>query len=163
MQINLPYWAVPLTERAKEISAFVTPDGAYQYRVMPFGMRNSQATFVCLMNKCITDISGVDAYVDDMIIYSDTEEEHLETIRKVFQRLREARLTVNLDKSEFCSAEVKYLGHVIGHVKIKPIEAKTAAIAEYPRPTNNRSLRRFLGMANYYRRYCKNLAEIAAP
>lgn len=86
------YWAVPLTEKAKEISAFVTPDGAYQYKVMPFGMRNSQATFVHLMNKCISNISGADAYIDDMVIYSDTEE-HLETIRKVFQRLRETRLT----------------------------------------------------------------------
>lgn len=152
------YWAVLLTERDKEISAFVTPDGAYQYRVMPFGMWNSQATFVRLMNKYISNTSGVDAYIDD-----DTEEEHLEMIRKVMQWLREARLTVNLDKSEFCSAKVNYLGHVIGHGKIKRIEAKMAAIAEYPRPTNSRRLRRFLGMANYYSRYCKNLAEIATP
>ena len=62
------YWAVPLTERAKWISAFVTSEGAYQYRVIPFGMRNYQATFVRLMNKCLARISGVDAYIDDIVI-----------------------------------------------------------------------------------------------
>lgn len=82
------------------------------------------------MNKCISNISGADAYIDDMVIYSDTEEKHLESIRKVFQRLRETRMTVNLDKSDFCFAKVKYLVHVIGQESVRPIEAKTAAISD---------------------------------
>lgn len=145
------YWAVPLTERAKQISAFVTPEGTYQYRVMPFGMRNSQATFVRLMNACLAGIANVDTYIDDIVIYNDTWAEHVETIRKVFQRLRSARLTINLVKSEFCQAEVKYLGHVVGHGRITPLKAKTQEIETYPAPKNVRSLRRFLGMAGYYK------------
>ena len=66
------YLCVPLTERAKEISAFVTPDGLYQYKVMPFGMKNSQATFQSLMNMCLKDLEGVEVYVDDIVIFSDT-------------------------------------------------------------------------------------------
>ena len=157
------YWAVPLTERAKQISAFVTPEGAYQYRVMPYGMRNSQATFVRMMSSCLADISGVDTYIDDIVIYSDTWVEHVKKVREVFQRLRLANLTINLAKSEFCHAEVKYLGHIVGHGKVAPIEAKIEAINKYQAPRTRREVRRFLGLAGYYRRFCKNYASITAP
>ena len=104
------YWCVPLTERAKEISAFVTPDGLYQYKVMPFGMKNSQATFQRLMNICLKDLEGVEVYVDDIVIFSDTWEEHLKRLEQVLFRLKEANLTVNLSKSDFVKAKVVYLG-----------------------------------------------------
>ena len=157
------YWCVPLTERAKEISAFVTPDGLYNYRVMPFGMKNSQATFQRMMNQCLGDLDGVGIYVDDIVIYSDTWEEHMARLCQVFDRLEEARLTVNLSKSEFCQAKVVYLGHVVGCVEVSPVDAKVQAIVRYPAPTSLRGLRRFLGMAGYYRKFCKNFADVALP
>ena len=157
------YWAVPLTEKAKAISAFVIPGGTYQYRVMPFGMKNSQATFMRLMSKCLAGLEGVDAYIDDIVIYHNTWENHLETLRKVFEKLEVANLTINLAKSEFGAATVKYLGHMVGYGSVKPSEAKTQDIQKFPIPRNVRELRRFLGMAGYYRRFCKDFSGKAAP
>ena len=89
------FWQIPLTDRAKEISAFVTPDGLYQYKVMPFGMRNSPATFQRLVNNLIFNLDGCKAYIDDAIIFSEELEQHLQTIRTFFDSLSDARLTVN--------------------------------------------------------------------
>ena len=93
------FWQVPLTERAKEILAFVTPSGLYQYKVMPFGMKNSPATFQRLINNIIAGLDGCDAYIDDLIIASESWEEHMRIIRELFERLSKARLTLNLPKS----------------------------------------------------------------
>ena len=157
------YWCVPMSQRAKEISAFVTPDSLYQYKVMPYGMKNSQATFQRMMNNCLRDLPGVEIYVDDIVVYSDTWEEHMFRLDKIFDRLKQANLTVNLSKSDFGKAQVVYLGHVIGHGQVTHIEAKVKNILEYPIPANKRSLMRFLGMAGYYRKFCKNFSEVAVP
>ena len=92
-------WQIPSTERAKEISAFVIRKGFYQYKVMPFGMKNSPATFQRLINRLIADIDVCEACIDDVIIYSNSWETHLQIMRKFFQRLSEANLTINLVKS----------------------------------------------------------------
>ena len=157
------FWQVPLTDRAKEISAFVTPYGLYQYKVMPFGMKNSPASFQRLINKVIADLEGCEAYIDDVIIYSDTWEEHLRIIYEFFNRLSRAKLTINLSKSEFCQAQVTYLGHVVGQGQVKPLTTKVEAIANFPQPESKRQLMRFLGMAGYYRRFCPNFAAVAEP
>ena len=102
------FYQVPLTERAKELSAFVTPSGLYQYKVMAFGMKNSPATFQRLINSVTSGIDGFGAYIDDAIIYSDTWEEHLSTIRQFYDRLSDAKLTINLSKSEFACATVTF-------------------------------------------------------
>ena len=81
------FWQVALTERAKEISAFVTPDGLFQYKVMPFGMKNSPATFQRLINQVISGLTGCDAYIDDVIVYSETWSEHVEIMCKLFEKL----------------------------------------------------------------------------
>ena len=97
---------MPLTERAKEISAFVTTGGLYQYCVMPFGMKLSQATFQRMMNECLRDLDGVETYVDDIVVYSDTWTDHISRLCQMFDRLKQANLNVNLSKSEFCQAKV---------------------------------------------------------
>ena len=112
------FYQVPLTECAKELSAFVTPSGLYQYKVMAFGMKNSPAIFQRLINSVTSGIDGCDAYIDDAIIYSDTWEEHLSTIRQFYDRLSDAKLTINLSKSEFACATVTFLGHVVGQGQI---------------------------------------------
>ena len=128
------FWQIPLTERAKEFSAFVTPDGLYHYKVMPFGMKNSPATFQRLINTIIAGIEHCDAYIDDAIIYSDEWNHHLGTIKAFFDKLSEAKLTINLAKSEFCHATLTFLGHVVGHGQVKPIEAKVEAISNFRCP-----------------------------
>ena len=91
----LRFWQIPLTNRAKEISAFVTPDGLYQYIVMPFGMKNSPVTFQRLVNSLISNLDGCKAYTEVAIIFSKEWEQHLQAIRTFFDRLSEAKLTVN--------------------------------------------------------------------
>ena len=90
------YWQVPLTDRAKEVSAFVTPEGLYHYTVMPLGMKNAPATFQRLVNELTRGIAGGSAYIDDIVIYSDTWSEHLQQIRTFFERVSDANLTINL-------------------------------------------------------------------
>ena len=98
------FWQIPLTNRAKEISAFVNPDKLYQYKVMPFGMKNSLATFQRLINTIITGLNNCKAYIDDAIIYSEEWDQQIKTIKEFFERLSKAKLTINLAKSEFCHA-----------------------------------------------------------
>ena len=157
------FWQIPLSERAKEISAFATPKGLYQYKVMPFGMKNAPATFQRLINRIIVDIDGCEAYIDDVIIFSDTWETHLQIMRKFFQRLREANLTINLLKSEFGCGHVTYLGHVVGQGRVKPINAKIEAISAFPQPSTRKQVMRFLGMAGYYRKFCANFSSVSEP
>ena len=157
------YWQVPLTQRAREISAFVTPSGLYQYKVMPFGMKNAPATFQRMVNKLVRDIDGCEGYIDDVVIFSDNWSDHIRQIKHFFQIMREAKLTINLMKSEFGKATVKYLGHIVGQGQVRPLDAKIQTIVKYPIPTSRKELARFLGMAGYYRNFCLNFSDIAAP
>ena len=157
------YWQVPLTQRAREISAFVTPSGLYQYKVMPFGMKNAPATFQRMVNKLVRDIDGCEGYIDDVVIFSDNWSDHIRQIERFFQIMREAKLTINLMKSEFGKATVKYLGHIVGQGRVRPLDAKIQTIAKFPIPTSRKELARFLGMAGYYRNFCLNFSDIAAP
>ena len=157
------YWQVPLSNRAKEISAFVTPDGLFQYKVMPFGMKNATATFQHLINGIISGLEGCSAYIDDVVVYSDTWSQHLTQVCALLCRLAEANLTVNLAKSEFGCAHIVFLGHVVGQGEIKPISAKLTAVANFPIPTNKRELMRFLRMTGYYQKFCQNFSCVASP
>ena len=157
------YWQIPLSGRAMEISAFATPDGLYQYKVMPFGMKNAPATFQRLINSLIADLENSSAYIDDIIVYSHDFMSHVKQIKALFRKLAQAGLTVNLNKSEFCHATVEYLGHVVGQGQVKPIAAKVEAIQVISPPNDRKQLMRFLGMAGYYRKFCANFSVIAAP
>ena len=151
---------MPLTDRAKEISAFVTPDGLFQYKVAAFRIKNSPATFQRLINNVIVGLDGCDAYIDDIIIYSDAQKDHLRIIRSFFERLTEAKLTINLAKSEFAHARVTYLGHVVGQSQVKPVDAKVKVISDFPRPESKKQFMRFLGMAGYYCKCCRNFSTV---
>lgn len=157
------FWQVPLTDRAREISAFVTPDGLFQYKVMPFGMKNSPMTFQRLVNKVVAGLPNCRVFIDDVILYSDTWDEQLTIMRGLFDRLSQAKLTINLAKSEFGCATVTYLGHVVGQGQVKPVDAKVSAISTFPVPNCKRQLKRFLGMAGFYRKFCPNFSTISEP
>lgn len=157
------YWQVPLTDRASEVSAFVTPDNLLQYTVMAFGMRNAQSTFQRLMHKVLSDVPNCEVYLDDIVIYSANWEEHLQVLNIVSGHLRDANLTLNLAKCEFAKAVVTYLGKRVGQGQVRPVEAKVSAIVNFPTPTTKRELRRFLGMVGYYRGFCRNFASVVAP
>ena len=98
-----------------------------------------------------------------MVIYSDNWSGHVCQIKRFFQILREAKLTINLIKSEFHKATVKYLGHIVGQGQVRPLDTKIQTIRKFPIPTSRKEHARFLGIAGYYRNFCLNISEIAAP
>ena len=157
------YWQIPLTERAKEISSFVVRDGFYRYLVCPFGMRNSGCTFQRFMNRVISRLDKTKVYVDDVIVYNQTWSDHVATIKALFERLREYKLTANLVKSDFAKVTVQFLGHMVGQGRVSPVHAKVQAVNEFPTPENKKSLMRFLGMCGYYRKFCKNFSDVVTP
>lgn len=118
------YWQVPLTSRASETSAFVTPDTFLQYTVMPFGLRNAPATFQRLMRSVLSGIEHCEAHLDDVVAYSSTWSEHLHTLSLIFSCLREASLTLNLAKCQFGKATVTFLGKQVGQGQVHPLAEK---------------------------------------
>ena len=135
------YWQVPQDDPSVPISAFVTPFGHFQWRYMAFGLRNAGATFSRLVSKLLHGLeSFCAAYLDDVVIYSDTWQEHLQNIKTVFDRIRQAKLTLNRRKCCFAAAEVDYLGHHVGLGKVQPKAQKVQALLEYPTPTSRKQL-----------------------
>ncbi len=140
----------------------MTPDDFMQYSVMAFGMRNAPSTFQRLMRIVLGGVENCEAYLDDIVIYSSSWEEHVISLREVFSRLAGASLTLNLAKCEFAKATVVYLGKIVGQGQVRPVDAKISAVMEFPAPKNKRDLRRFLGMAGYYRGFCRNFASVVS-
>ena len=152
-----------LSDNSKEISAFITPFGLYEYTVMPIGMCNAPSTFQHIVNLIIQGLEGIYAYLDDIIVTGDKWDEYLERLGMVLQRLQEACLTINLCKTFFCRTTLTYLGHIVGNGTIRHKAANVEAILKYPVPTSKKSLRRFLGMTSYYRKFCRNFSSVALP
>ena len=143
------YWQVPIQERDKEKTAFRTSSGQlYEFNQFPFGLCNWET---CLF------------YLDDIIVFSSTWEEHIIPLRQVFERLRPAKLKLGAEKCTFAAKEVSYLGHRITEEGLLPESALLAAIREIPPPKTATEVHSFLGLAGYYRRYVKNFAVIAGP
>ncbi|KAG1926184.1 gag-pol fusion protein [Pimephales promelas] len=113
---------------------------------MSFGLRNAPATFQRLMNRVVAGLEGCAVYLDDVIVFSETWEEHLVRLRALLTRLIEACLTVNLAKCEFAKATVRYLGKEVGQGKVRPLQAKVLAIQQFPSPSTKKELMRYLGM-----------------
>ena len=157
------YWQVPLDEESVPVSAFVTPFGHFQWRYMPFGLRNAPATFSRIVTKLL---SGLEcfcaAYLDDIIIFSNNWEEHLKHLRIVFSRIHKANLTLNKTKCQFAAAEVDYLGHHVGLGSVQPRTKKVEALLSFPRPENRKQLQAFLGLAGYYRKFVPHFAHLSA-
>lgn len=163
LDLNKGYWQIPLTDRAKTISSFITPQGLYSYTVLSFGLCNSAATFQRVINQVIRGLPGTAAYIDDLVVTAETREEHLARLRSLFERLAEAGLTLNLAKSKFTRGTVSYLGHIVGSGIVKPKTANIEAILHFPVPQSRRQVMQFLGMSGYYRRFCPNFSTVAAP
>ena len=155
------YWQVPMSKEDRPKTAFSTPKGLYQFKVMPFGLNGAQATFQRMMDGIIRGIEEFTAvYLDDIIIFSETWEQHRVHIREVMQRLRKSKLTAKPSKCQFGMTECTYLGHVVGNGKVKVDQLKVHAVENFPQPQNIRS---FLGLTGYYRRFIKDYARIATP
>eukprot|EP00745_Piridium_sociabile_P016607 TRINITY_DN2466_c0_g1_i7.p1 TRINITY_DN2466_c0_g1~~TRINITY_DN2466_c0_g1_i7.p1 ORF type:complete len:1403 (+),score=222.61 TRINITY_DN2466_c0_g1_i7:99-4307(+) len=165
IDLSKGYWQIPVTEEDRPKTAFSTPDGHFQWRVMPFGLCTSGAVFSRMMRKLLQPLESdeIDNFIDDILIASRDETQHLQALRSVLQRLRECSLTARPSKCELGFREINYLGHRVGAGKIYPDEEKMARIRDTQKPTTKRQLKGFLGLTGYYRRFIPRYAEIAYP
>nr|XP_021325913.1 uncharacterized protein LOC110438340 [Danio rerio] len=158
------YWQVPLSENAKPKTAFSTPSGHWQYRTLPFGLHGAPATFQRMMDIILRPHHAyAAAYLDDIVIHSETWEDHLDRLRRVLSELRRAGLTANPHKCHLALSEAKYLGFQVGRGLIQPQEKKVEAVRIAPRPVSKIQVRAFLGLAGYYRCFIPNFSSLAAP
>ncbi|KAM8953265.1 adhesion G protein-coupled receptor F5-like [Pelodytes ibericus] len=158
------YWQIPLAEDAIPKSAFVTPFGLYQFKVMPFGMKNAPATFQRMVDRLLDGSQEYAcAYLDDIAIFSNSWDEHLTHIGAILDRIREAGLTLKPSKCHVGMAEVQYLGYMVGSGQQKPEPAKIEAVAKWPTPRTKTQVLAFLGTAGYYRKFVPNYSALAKP
>ena len=159
------YWQVPLTDSAKEKTAFSTKFGLYQFNVMPFGLCNAPATFERLMERVLKGHIGNRClvYLDDIVIYGRTFQETLDNLDEVLTRLQSAGLQCKPAKCSLFRRELMYLGFIISGKSIRPDPSKISAVKKWPVPCNINDVRSFLGFANYHRRFIQDFARIANP
>ena len=144
-------------------TAFVTPWGLYEFNVMPFGLTNAPAIFQGAMDSLFKDLKFVSAYMDDIIVFSKTREDHVRHLQETLQILREAGFRAKASKCQWFQTTVRYVGHLISAEGVTAIPESAALVLQYGRPTNARDIRRFLGFVTYYSEYIEKLAEIAEP
>lgn len=146
-------------------TAFSTPFGHYEYTRMPFGLKNAPATFQRLINSVLKDhINKICVvYLDDILIFSTSLQEHIVNINKIFDKLRIANLKIQIDKCNFFSKETEYLGHLLTTEGVKPNPKKIADITQLKLPTTQKQIKSFLGITGYYRKFIKDYAKIAQP
>ena len=162
LDLRSRYYHIGLSESAKPKTAFVISGmGKYQFNRVPFGLAQAPAYFQTLINKVFTGFNFAMGYLDDIIIYSKSEEEHLIHLEKVFQRLQEAGLKLKLQKCSFFKKHIQYLGHLLSDKGIQPLPEKLESIAKMPRPKNQKEVKQFLGLAGYYRKFVPRFADIS--
>lgn len=146
-------------------TAFSVEGGHYEFLRMPFGLKTAPATFQRLMNNVLSDLINTIClvYLDDIIIFSTSLQEHTESLIKVFQRLKDVNLKIQLDKSEFMKRSTNFLGHVVTNEGIKPNPEKIICVQKFPLPKNQKEIKQFLGLAGYYRKFVKDYSKIARP
>ena len=163
LDLTRGYWQIPVAQGDRVKTAFSTPCGLIQFRVMPFGLQGAPATFQRLIDQVIHGVDFAAAYLDDLIVFCSTFEEHITHIRTIFERLRKAGLTVKAKKCEVGAAQCEYLGHVVGNGTVRPQESKLLAIKMFARPETKKEVRIFLGLTGYYRRFIGGYSSLAAP
>ena len=164
LDLKSGYWQVAMDEKDKEKTAFACHKGLFEFNVLPFDLSNAPAVFQELMSVVLQGCNDfATAYLDDIMVFSSTLEEHLEHLSIIFGKLRQHNLKLKLKKCYFLQLETNYLGFVISEEGIKPDEKKIEAIKSLPVPTCVREVRSFIGMCSYYRRFIPNFSQIAEP
>jgi hypothetical protein len=159
------YHQMRVAEEDVPKTAFRTRYGLYEFLVLPFGLTNAPGAFVTMMNRVLAPYLDqfVVVFIDDILIFSKSEDEHLQHLETVLRTLKEQQLYLKLSKCRFGLQEVEFLGHVVSAEGIKVDQAKTATVRDWPRPTCAQDVRQFLGLAGYYRKFVHRYSDITAP
>lgn len=159
------YHQILVRERDIEKTAFVSPAGLFEYVRMPFGLKNAPATFQRLINEILRDYINriCVVYLDDILIFSTSLEEHLISLEKIFKKLAEHNLKIQADKCSFLKKDTEFLGHILTKEGIKPNPSKVEDIKRVEIPKTEKQLKSFLGMTGFYRKFIKDYAKVAHP
>ena len=159
------YWQVPLDEKGQEAATFVTRSGQYSYTCLAMGLLNSAASLQRVLGDVMSGLQwkSVLIYLDDVIVFSTTIEQHIERLREVLERYRKANLKLNPKKCELLKREIKYLGFRVSGEGIAPDSFKTKAVSEWPVPRCLTDTKSFLGVTGYYRKHIADYAMVAKP
>jgi len=159
------YHLVRMREGDEWKTAFRTRYGLYEFLVMPFGLTNAPATFQDMIHHIFRDMIdlGLVTYIDDLLIYARTIEEHNKIVCEVLKRLQVNKLAVSPEKCEWRKEEVEFLGYLIGREGIKMSQEKVQAVLDWKSPASLVEVQQFLGFANFYRRFIENYSKVARP
>ena len=160
LDLTSAYWQIPIKEEHRQLLTFSTRSRRYRFKVLPYGITIAPGVFQEIINNLVMDIDGVVGYLDDIVIFSETMEQHLAQIRKVFERLRAVKIFVKPTKCRFLQEKVLYLGHVVSSEGISANPERVSAIINMPTPNSEKELRSFLGMVEYLKDYIPFRAEL---
>ncbi|MCG8048682.1 MAG: RNase H-like domain-containing protein, partial [Candidatus Thiodiazotropha endolucinida] len=166
LDLRSGYWQVEVEEEDKHLTAFTVGNlGFFECQRMAFGLTNAPASFQRLMERCMGDMNLKECliFLDDILIFSETFEDHLDRLEAVFSRLQQHGLKLKPSKCEFFKTSVSYLGHVVSQDGVETDPDKLKALTSWPVPQNVKQLRSFLGFTGYYRRFIKDYARLAKP
>lgn len=165
LDLKSAYWQVPVAEKDRHKTAFVTQNGLYEFNRMPFGLANAPSTFQRAMDLVLSGLSYIIClcYLDDVIVFGRNFQEHYDRLRTVLLRLRSHNLRVKLEKCTIAARQVSFLGHIVSQHGIKPDPAKIEAVSKIDRPRTVKDIRSFLGLAGYYRKFIPAFSTISAP
>ncbi|XP_025116167.1 uncharacterized protein LOC112577326 [Pomacea canaliculata] len=163
IDLSKGYWQVTIPEEDIQKTAFVTPDGVYEFLRMPFGMKNSGATLRRGLKKILDDLEGIVHYSDDILVHTQTWEDHLRVIRVLLDRIVENNLTARPSKCILGTEDVDFIGHRLKSGVKGVHEDNVKKVRDAPRPQNKKQLRSFLGLASFYREYMPHFAAVTAP
>ncbi|KAK7584083.1 hypothetical protein V9T40_005046 [Parthenolecanium corni] len=166
LDINMAFWSIPMREKDRYKTAFVTQTGHYNWKCLPFGLKTCPAIFQRILRN-ILKRNGLDDfcvnYIDDILIFSKTFDEHLDHLKKLIDVVSKEGFRLNLSKCNFAQNKVKYLGHVLENNVTRPIYDNVLPVRDFPRPTTQKQVRQFLGKVNFYHSYIPNSATLLAP
>ena len=164
IDLTKAYNQVPMSEEDVMKTAIITPFGLFEWTRMPFGLKCAAQTFQRLMDQVFRPLEDcARAYIDDVVIFSDTSEQHIKDVVSVFKAAKEAGLAINKDKCEFIRSSIQFLGFEVTHQQIKPLDSRVASIKQLQHPKNLKELRKFIGMVGFYHRFTPKLPNILAP
>ena len=162
LDLRSGYYHISLKDSSKPKSAFVLSSlGKYQFNRVPFRLAQAPAYFQKVINEVLKGCNFAMGYLDDIIIYSRSEKEHLEHLEEIFTRLKKAGLKLKLEKCCFFKKHIQYLGHLISADRIQPLPEKLESIAKMPAPKNPKEVKQFLGLVGYYRKFVPRFADIS--